>query len=405
MIMGRSRRIVYTGSFRFPEGDAAAARVLGIAKALRQEGYEVIIAGGEEEGPPQDRDTSKGYYYQGFRCLPQGHLSRSGSSVRCAYEYVWRGCSTARWLGTQQRLGIDAIIAYDPGTPLLLRLDRFARSARVPLILDLAEWHQGSHLPGGWLGLRSIDTELRMRYLHATSGHVITISSYLADFYRAKGSRVIRVPPLVDLAEPKWQTVLSKASRPLRLVYAGNPGKKDLLPNIIRGLALLGNKRQDVQLHLIGVTPEQVAALWGAEGAPPARSDRTIVWRGRVSQSCVPQILAACDYSVLLRPHSRYAEAGFPTKLVESLSAGLPIITNVTSDISEYVQDLDQGAIVPGYTPIAFAKTVERVLSLSSEHHQRMREKAKERAMLSFDYRGYAQQIGQFVGEAIHKSH
>jgi glycosyltransferase involved in cell wall biosynthesis len=241
-----------------------------------------------------------------------------------------------------------------------------------------------------------------MRFLYGRTGYVIAISSYLADFYRAKGCQVIRVPPLVDLTEPKWQAVPSKSSHVLRLVYAGNPGRKDLLANIIRGLALLGNNRRQVELHLVGVTPDQVAAMLGTEGVSPLPGT-TIIWRDKVSQSCVPQILAGCDYSVLLRPHSRYAEAGFPTKFVESLSAGLPVITNVTSDISEYLQDLDQGVIVPGYTPSAFAKAVERVITLSSDQHQRMREKARARAML-FDYRTHAPEIGQFVSDAIRHS-
>jgi glycosyltransferase involved in cell wall biosynthesis len=106
---------------------------------------------------------------------------------------------------------------------------------------------------------------------------------------------------------------------------------------------------------------------------------------------------------VLLRPHSRYAEAGFPTKLVESLSAGLPIITNVTSDISEYVRDFEEGAIVPGYSPAAFAQTVQKVLTLPAGRRQYMREKAKERARLSFDYRRYSSEIGHFIAEAIHR--
>lgn len=399
--MAAPPKILYTGSFRFPEGDAAAARVLGIAKALRDRGYEVVMAGGEGDVPNNGHESGA-YSYEGFSCWPQGHLNRSGNPVKRLIPFVSAGRSTLRWLAAQPE-PVAAIIAYDPGTPMLLRLGHYARVNRIPLILDLTEWHQGAHLPGGWLGARSLDNELRMRYLYPHAGHVIAISSYLAEFYRARGCQVLRIPPLVDLDHPKWQAGPIPASGALRLVYAGNPGKKDLLSHIIQGMDLLESGRQDVQLHLIGVTPEQVAAIMGSHRAVLARLGSSLVCRARVPQSSVPQILSSCDYSVLLRPHSRYAEAGFPTKLVESLSAGLPIITNVTSDIYEYIRDLEEGAIVPGYSPAAFAQTVQRVLSLPAGRRQYMRQKARERARLSFDYRRYSPEIGHFIAEAIRR--
>ena len=384
--------ILYTGSFLFPEGDAAAARVLGIAKALRESGHEVILAGGEEQ--------LGNYSFAGFTCCPQGHLNRTGNALQHFIRSASAGRSALPRLALENRPA--AILAYDPPTAMLLRLLHYARAARIPLILDLTEWRDGAHLPGGRLGARSVDNQLRMRYLYPRAGHVIAVSSYLAGFYRARGCRVLRVPPLVDLEQPKWQTAPAVSSGPLRLVYAGNPGKKDLLSHVIQGLDLLGSGRQDLELHLIGLTAGQIAALMGGDTAVLARLGRSIVYQPRAPQSSVPQLLASCDYSVLLRPHSRYAEAGFPTKLVESLAAGLPIITNVTSDISEYVRDGQEGAIVPDDSPAAFAQTVRRVLALPKDRRQSMREKAKERARFSFDYREHSAEIGHFIDQAIH---
>jgi len=49
------RKIIYTGAFKFPDGAAAAARVLGVGKALREIGYEVEFAGWEKEEREEDR--------------------------------------------------------------------------------------------------------------------------------------------------------------------------------------------------------------------------------------------------------------------------------------------------------------------------------------------------------------
>ena len=182
------------------------------------------MAGGEEHGRPEDRMGNGEFTFQGFPYWSLGHLSRGSDATQRLLQYLRGGFSASRWLSAQRRSGIDAILAYEPTSPMLLSLSRFARANRIPLILDLAEWHDGSHLPGGRFGLRSADGALRMRYLYARTSYVIAISSYLANFYRTKGCSVIRVPPLVDLTEPKWQTTPSQSPGLLRLVYAGTPG-------------------------------------------------------------------------------------------------------------------------------------------------------------------------------------
>jgi glycosyltransferase involved in cell wall biosynthesis len=394
-------RIAYTGAFRFPEGGPAALRVLGIAKALRQEGYEVIMASGDQDGRPEDCNGNGEYTYQGFQYWPVGNLSRGNHAIQRLWQYLRGGYDISHWLAVQRRCGVDAIVAYEPGTPMLLALSRIAHFNRIPLILDIGEWPAGDHLPGGRFGARSMDKELRMRYLYPRVSHVIAVSSYLAQFYRSRGCKVIRVPPLVDLADPKWQTRSGEPYNPLRLVYAGDPGKKDLLKNIILGLKLVEKNNTFLQLHLIGVPKDRVAAMLGTSISSLSQACPALVFRDKVPPSYVPQILAGCHYSVLLRPQRRYAAAGFPTKLVESLSAGLPIITNLTSDIHEYVQDLQEGVIVAGDAPADFARALERAVAIPHDEYERMREKAKAKAALALDYRRYASAIGQFFAHSI----
>ena len=68
------REIIYVGGFLFPEGSASAARVLGIGKALRDAGYTVMFAGGEEEGRLEDLRPGEGYFYQGFPYHSTGEI-------------------------------------------------------------------------------------------------------------------------------------------------------------------------------------------------------------------------------------------------------------------------------------------------------------------------------------------
>ena len=394
----RNSLVIYTGSFRFPIGDAGAARVLGIGKALRTAGFEVVFGGGEAEGRPEDRNEFGGYRYQGFAYVPQGHLFRDDSGPwRRVLQMGRAGKETLRWIERHRPHGIAAIIAYDPSTPLLLRLKRYAGRHRIRLVVDLTEWPTGRNLPGGLLGARNLDSEFRLRYLYRQSDNVIGVSSFLAEYYRRASCRTVRIPPLVDLDDPKWNAPSGENAASLQLIYAGTPGNKDLLGNILRGLLFPEGRAVKAELHLVGVTQEQAARLCGGSLQQSGDGNARVICYDRISQNEVPRRLAAADFSVLLRPDEKYAHAGFPTKLAESLSAGTPAIVNATSDIAEYVRDGREGFIVPGHSPEAFAATLRKIAAIPRERIRDMKHLAKQRACEVFDYRSYRSVLQEFL--------
>jgi glycosyltransferase involved in cell wall biosynthesis len=390
--------IIYTGSFRFPTGDAGAARVLGIGKTLRTLGHEVVFGGGETDGRPEDQIESATYRYQGFTYFPQGNLEHDpvGPFSR-VLQMVTNGKKTLRWIDACRTRGIKAIIAYGPPTTLQLQLMSYARHHAIPLILDLAEWPAGRNLPGGPTGLRKLDSEFRMRYLNRKSDNIIAISSFLSEYYRRFGRHVIRIPPLIDLDEPKWKTPSKNKSGALRLIYAGTPGNKDLLGSIIRGTLLFQSEIRAIELHLVGVTEEQARNVDSRCLTSSKASNIAIICHGRVAQEKVPAMLARASFSVLLRPDEKYAHAGFATKLVESLSAGTPVIANATSDVAEYIRDGHEGLIVNGYSPEALAATLNIAAALPETKRLEMSNAARARAREVFDYRSRCSELRQFL--------
>ena len=216
---------------------------------------------------------------------------------------------------------------------------------------------------------------------------------------------MIRIPPLVDLQDEKWRFNAREwtPSQRLKLVYAGSPGKKDILANVILGLESLWEQSYPVVLNLLGPSPAVVAACMGSNSGCLRRleANGALLYHGHVPQNLVPERLGQMDFSVLLRPNARYAKAGFPTKLVESLSAGVPILVNKTGDIPEIVRDETEGVILADHSPEKFVEGVKRTIALPREHWMRMRRAATTRARLCFDYRVYQEPISEFVGECI----
>jgi glycosyltransferase involved in cell wall biosynthesis len=390
--------ILYIGAFRFPEGDAAAARVLGTGKVLRALGYEVVFGGGEAEGRPEDKIEPAGFSYQGFMYSSLGGLERKHSDpFRRIVHQIQTTKYLLHWIDGYRARGIAAIIAYHPLTPTYWALARYARRHKICLIIDITEWSTGRNLPGGSFGPHNIESEFRVRYLYRKSHGIIAVSSFLSDYFRSQRCEVVRIPPLVDLDEAKWGMITDNEPGYLKFVYAGSPGNKDLLGNIIQGVLLVGKEIKNIELHIVGVREDQACKLSGIDLTKLASSGAKIICHGRIPQNEVPKMLSSVDFSILLRPDAKNANAGFSTKLVESLCAGTPVIANATSDIAEYVRDGWEGFIVQGNSPEALASTLKIVAKLPREKILEMRSFAKDRARELFDYRSHCSELKRFI--------
>jgi glycosyltransferase involved in cell wall biosynthesis len=393
--------ILYTGNFRFPDGDAAAARVLGIGYALRAAGYEVIFGGGESGGRAEDRASAGGFVFHGFSYDPQGGIDRGGASgLRRILQVSSSAGQIARWVRSFAGRGLAAVIAYGPATPLMASLRRTTRSLEIPLLLDLTEWHTGATLPGGPLGYRNLDSQLRMRLLYPRADGIIAVSSLLERHYRAAGCEAIRIPPLVDLEDPKWKAGWRAPSEALRLMYAGNPGNKDLLGPIIRAVVAPRERARRIELHLLGPSAEEALALADCELTSTRGKGAEVICHGRMAQNEVPAVVGGMDFTVLLRRNDRNANAGFATKVVESLSSGVPVITNITSDLADFIRHGREGLIVNGTTAEAFACALEDAAALDPAALARLSEAAIQRARESFDFRNYETEIAELVERA-----
>ena len=112
----------------------------------------------------------------------------------------------------------------------------------------------------------------------------------------------------------------------------------------------------------------------------------------------VPFCLEIGDFTVLPRDASlRYAKAGFPSKIVESLANATPVMCNYSSDLELYLKDGKEALIAKDHTPEAFAETIRRALLLSAEDKQRMSEHALACAKEKFDYRNYTERLKTFI--------
>lgn len=386
-------KIIYLGSFRLPNFDAAAARVLNVARALRLAGHEVrfISWGGEERECDLCPDGK--HRVDGFEYEVTHELDSKGSFFQKLSAKLCRGGKTKRVL--QERLGqCDAIITYNGN--LAGWLLRFAKKHNVKLISDLTEWYDYNELKlTDWLPYAF--------NMHCTQKRVknkIVISHFFDDFYNTTHNIV--VPATCDASEAKWQQGATKAKEKageydgITLIYAGNPARKDAVHYVINAVQRLIDEGENVRFLIVGTERERYLKNYSDLLSKKGLSER-IQFLGRVPQDEVPSYYVLADFMVLLREPTRKSNAGFPTKFAESFTSGTPVIANLTSDLGHYLKDCETGFVVKEANEDSIYITLkEKILSLDREQINLMRTNVITAAK-KLDYHAYMELLKDFI--------
>lgn len=384
--------VAYVGPFSFPDGGAAARRILGNAQSLVAAGYRVAIASG------QTRSSHDGLEYRpGIRVHSLGernveHWPRPLRRMR----YAGMGRGACSWLDEQPRKPA-AVILYSGYTPYLLRLTSWCRRRGVPLIFEAVEWYEPSSALAGLLSPYQWNIELAMRWLIKRADGVIAISDFLADYYRGAGRPVVSVPPTLDVTEIP-SPVRERPNRTLQLCYTGTPGRnKDLLEPVIEAVLQLDQDGERLLMHIAGIDEAEVLRLQPLKARGLRSLPQCMRAHGSLPHRGALELLQACDFSVLLRSNNRVAKAGFSTKFVESMAVGTPVIGNVTGDLARYLLEGQTGLVCADWSPAEVRRALERALALEDIDLCGMSERCRMLAAEEFDYRVHTATLSTFV--------
>lgn len=394
--MKEKKTVVIIGRFMFPKGQAASIRVIGVGKILREAGYSVIFIG--KCLNQNSKDCLEGVY-NGFQYY---NLKNGLSIIERIEQSLLSGSRTIK-LMEKKAINPDIIIYYGTSSSYLIPLLKYRKRKKISLITDIVEWYDATHVSGGKYGPLALDVNYTIKKLIPKCDGVIAISSFLENYYDALGVKTIRIPQLIDTSSEKWQipNENSFSSKHLNLVYAGVPGKKDLIDVVIGAVKEVKTEGTAIKLHLFGPKKHQIMSVLGDNKNLVDDLSEEIVFHGIIKSAEIPRNLAKADFSVLIRPDKRYANAGFPTKFVESLAAGVPVIANLTSDLGLYLRDEETGLVVKGSSIEELSNALKRAAKLTDSQKRVMKDVARLEAQNSFDYRLYVDNTKKFLNRII----
>ncbi|MEI6553593.1 MAG: glycosyltransferase, partial [bacterium] len=337
--------IAYVAPVALPKGGAAARRMLGIARSLHHAGFRVIFGSGQMPTNPSANTSD----FNGFEVHSLSERDSEGLPTWLKHiHYIFMGRKTRKWLKELEPKP-DAVIFYSGYLSYFIYLTGWCKKNKIPLIFDSVEWYDPGSMPGGRFGLYRISFEIAMRWNSIKNGNIIAISKYLENYFLLKNCRVMRIPPTIDFEN--FPPLIPKPDSGTRsFAYCGQPGKKDRLDIIIEAFFEIYERRQNIVLNIAGITEEEFFRMQPLLIRNISTVPDFIKLHGELQHRAALELIGSVDFTVLIRYNEKFSQAGFPTKVVESLAVGTPIIANLTSDLGDFLINEENSLICKGPT-------------------------------------------------------
>ena len=372
--------LLYIGGFRLPDGTASAVRCIENAKIFEELGLTVVFIGKTIKNSEESKNLWNTIC--GYDCL------NTEKAKKFPLEHF-----TSKYNISD----IAGIITYNYQINYLLPYFKIARNNNIPFISDNTEWYLREPGLGGLF--RKFLTEYKMRVFNNKIKNHICSTRYIQNYYPKCNTLVL--PYVVDTTDLKWKTPTESQRNPLikRFIYAGSPGnnmRKDALDLLID--AFLGVKHNQLfEFNIVGVTQDDFLDVF------PTYKDIldkniNIHFHKRVSHIEVISMTKSSDFTVLLRPDTIQCRVGFSTKIVDSISCGVPVITNdINKDLTLYLKNGTQ-CIVVDNDVTSMTNALDSVIDMSFEQIEKMKRECLE--YNPFDYKKFIPATKDFLIEA-----
>lgn len=396
------KKIIYIGNFSFPNGNAAGTRVLGISYLLRELGYELVIIGTDDSLPNNSRLENTGKIYDGFKY----------------YNFPYPLGITG-WLSYSKRYQefkslfkneeVFAVISY--GSPALTffanALRKWGNKNKTMYLVDCHDWFDSNNGSLLHRGVKYLDNTYEKLHLNIKADGVIAISTFLAKFYIRHGCKTVVIPPLVH-SDTYKNLELGSVCTAKQLIYVGIPfpvdgrkvlenSYKDRLDKVIVALSKLNEINFIFSIY--GITESQYLFVIPEHKKLLNELNGKVVFHGKISNDIAIKKIAASDFTLLFRDVNRMTSAGFPTKFVESISCGTPIITTKTSDLQDYLVEGDNGFFVDMNNEELLSNKLKYILGLEKEKITQMKRFCITSEL--FSYQKYKSLMFEFLNSIV----
>ena len=225
---------------------------------------------------------------------------------------------------------------------------------------------------------------------------IIGISSHIVNLFQCKGFKTF-ILPFTFSSEKNQETIVKKNHDKINYIYAGNPGKKDLLFDMLSGFALLNNDDiLKIQIHIVGVEKEWLKKYKGWKTIVN-KLENSLVFYGKRNLEFIKELYKKMDFSILLRdPNALSSKGGFPTKICEAMFYQTTPICNLSSDLKNYLHP-SNSIIVNGYDAQSFQRAIKKTINMSTDQIKTINTESKNVVNNQLSSCNYSKSILNFI--------
>lgn len=368
------KRVLYLGGFELPDKGPAAIRVINNGRLLRQLGYQVMYMGVQRESEGIIQSS-----YDGFEYILKKYPKSLKEWLRHLYKFVS--------FSILDEYKPDIVVLYNFPGIAILKWYRACKKRNIVVIGDVTEWYSPS---GNFIikSLRTIDVNIRMRYAHKRLYGMIAISRYLYNYYN-KQKRVL-LPPLFGKRDVCDSVQLSDR---IILTFAGGGGiNTDRIDYIIKAIQMCDYPR--IEFNVIGLTRQQYEEMYNHQLGTDIKG---VVFHGRLDHQSTVNFLKNSHFQIFIRLVNRVTTAGFPSKFAESFSMGVPVITNKTSNIEDFLHDGVNGYLLENGGIDDIVQLLKKLNELTPEEYRNIKQNVLNDNCFHIDK--YAKEMETFLNE------
>lgn len=379
------KKILFLISESFPFGRAYAARTRALVKLFELAGNSVTVFCDE---------ISAGDAKEDYHVLAPEH--RQYSSITKLISYPRDYVNAVDKLLSEQKF--DIVVSRSMFDRFKL-VEKVVRAHHIPLILESCECYDEKTFGSSIHKIRFYQFRKCWNNTYNLADGYIAISRYLTDHYSKLNKPVVRIPAILDTERENPKSNDSRADK-IKLIYSGDiTGGKELMGDIFRALKKFESQSKII-FDIFGPSESQMNEALDENDKDVLLSLQkmgTVKVHGRIPQQEMRKEIEASDFGIFIRPKRISSEAGFPTKMGEYLSAGLPIITNNTGDVSLVIKHGVNGFIVEEPIEENLIKVFDDVLEMKTSQMNEMSSAARSSAIQFLDPKAYIHDICMFL--------